>query len=90
MPQQNQPSEPTVAFDLEGMKKTQPVRVVGAVSNQFAVPGVWLRGNLHNHLDVPGKPEWLSGALEHYRQRGYDFMAGMDHDKIVALEAPPG
>lgn len=90
MPMQNRATEPVTAFDLEGMKKQKPVRIAGQFENPFAIPGVWLRGNLHNHLDIKGKPEWLAEALEHYRRLGYDFIAGMDHDKVVPLEAPPG
>lgn len=76
-------------FELDGWKKKQPVRIKGVVHNQFGVPGKWLKGNLHNHLDRPGNEKWLADAVEHYHQLGYDFIAGMEHDRIVDVSPRP-
>ena len=75
----------TISFDVIGTKKKTAVRIRGTVRNQFAVEGSWCKGNLHNHLERPGMPDWREGAVDAYRQEGYDFIGGMDHDKIVPV-----
>lgn len=76
-----------IDLDLEGMRKKQPVHIRGTIHNPFARSGLWLRGTLHCHVDQPGKPQWQREAIPHYRALGYDFIAGMDHDRIVPLES---
>ncbi len=88
MPIPNQASNPVTELSIDGMAKQRPVRLTGTIRNPFAVPGMWLQGNLHSHLDRPGKPEWRSGAADHYRRMGYDFIGGMDHNQIVDLGEP--
>lgn len=67
-----------VKLDLRGERKGTPVKITGTVGNPFAVSGQWLRGNLHVHLH-----RWEDSAAGHYRRLGHDFIAAMDHDRIV-------
>jgi hypothetical protein len=91
MPNQrkNQESEAEIRLDILGTHRRTSVRITGTIHNQFAIPGVWLRGSLHCHLGSRRRPEWVAGAAEHYRRLGHDFFAGMDHDKIVAVDSVP-
>jgi hypothetical protein len=85
----NQESEAEIHLDIPGTHKRRSVRITGTIHNQFAIPGVWLRGTLHCHLGGHRRPEWVAGAAEHYRRLGYDFLAGMDHDRIAAVDPVP-
>ncbi len=77
---------PIIDFDIEGKAKKKQIRLKGRLNNQFSVEGKWLRGSLHCHADPEKNPEWAPPPREHYREAGYDFVAGMDHDRIVKLE----
>lgn len=85
----NQQTEADVHLDITGTRKRRAVHITGTVHNQFAVSGVWLRGTLHCHLSGHRRPQWLAGAVEHYRRLGYDFLAGMDHDMTVPVDSSP-
>lgn len=75
----------TVHLDIEADRKGKPIRIFGTVENQFALAGDWLRGNLHCHLE---EGRWVDSAAAIYRDIGYDFLAGMDHDKCVPPDDP--
>jgi len=85
----NQETKAEIHLDIPGTLRNRSVRITGTIHNQFAVPGVWLRGSLHCHLGRPNRPEWLAGAVEHYRGLGYDFIAGMEHNRIIAVDSQP-
>ncbi len=85
----NQAAKAEIHLDVPGVLRNRRIRITGTIQNQFAVPGVWLRGSLHCHLGKPRKPEWPAIAVEHYRRLGHDFIAGMDHNAIVAMDSPP-
>jgi hypothetical protein len=85
----NPGSEEEIRLDILGTHKRNEIRITGTIHNQFAVPGIWLRGTLHCHLGGHRNPEWVKGAAEHYRRLGYDFLAGMDHNQIIDLDPSP-
>ena len=87
MVKKNTQSEPVVMFDVIGKKKEQTIQISAKIQNRFAISGVWLKGTLHCHSDRPGNKEWLFGIVEHYKNMGYDYIVGMDHDKIVPLKS---
>ncbi len=74
-----------VHLDIDGERKEKLIRISGTVDNQFALAGRWLRGNLHCHLE---EGRWVDSAAGIYRDLGYDFLAGMDHDKTTPPDAP--
>ncbi len=83
--------ESVVEFNINGMKKQQPIRIRGSVFNQFAVEGTWLRANFHCHLArVKEDPQWPVTALEHYKALGYDVVGGMCHDRIIVPDPVDG
>jgi hypothetical protein len=86
----NRESSAEVRLDIPGTHKRRSIRITGTIHNQFAIPGVWLRGTLHCHLGGHRRAEWLAAAGEHYRRLGYDFLAGMDHDMIVPVDPGSG
>jgi predicted metal-dependent phosphoesterase TrpH len=47
--------------------------------NPFALPGRWLRGNLHTHTDRSDGQLSVREVVERYREAGYDFLAITDH-----------
>jgi hypothetical protein len=49
-------------------------------SSPFAVPGRWLKGNLHTHTTVSDGLRSPAAAAEWYQEHGYDFLALTDHD----------
>jgi hypothetical protein len=85
----NRKSEEEIQLDILGTRKGNSVRITGTIYNQFAIPGVWLRGTLHCHLGSHRRPEWVAGAADHYRRLGYDFLAGMDHNRISLVNSVP-
>ena len=86
----NRESKEEVHLDIPSTQKMINIRITGTIHNQFAIPGIWLRGTLHCHLNKHRRPEWVNGAGEHYHHLGYDFFAGMDHDVIPAVDSVPG
>jgi hypothetical protein len=51
---------------------------------------MWLKGNLHAHtLESDGDSTPVEMAAW-YRDRGYDFLAITDHDKLTKIDPPPG
>ncbi len=79
-------AETMINFDIRGTAKKKRIRLTGSVDSQFSTAGKWLRGSLHCHIDQPKNPEWTLAALEHYYRAGFDFIAGMDHDRIVEVK----
>ena len=82
----NPESKPRVRLDIPGTHKRRSIHITGTIHNQFAIPGVWLRGTLHCHLGGHRRAEWVAAAGEHYRRLGYDILAGMDHEMIVPVD----
>lgn len=48
--------------------------------------GRWLRGNLHAHTTNSDGKFSLSELVRHYEERGYDFLAVTDHDKLTPID----
>ncbi len=52
-------------------------------SNPFTTPGVWLKGNLHTHTKMSDGVSTPQQVVEHYSQKGYDFLSITDHGILV-------
>ncbi len=69
----NRETKAEIHLGITATLGNRSVRITGTVHNQFAVPGVWLQGFVHCHLNRPG---WLASAVEHYRRLGVRFHRG--------------
>lgn len=49
--------------------------------------GAWLRGNLHTHTTISDGPYDPQKTIEAYAEKGYDFLAITDHDKLSKIDA---
>jgi len=52
-------------------------------SNPFTTPGIWLKGNLHTHTTMSDGVKTPQEAVDHYSQKGYDFLSITDHGTLV-------
>lgn len=53
------------------------------ISNPFALPGLWLKANLHAHTTVSDGDASPTTRVQQYRDAGYDVLAITDHHEVV-------
>ena len=53
------------------------------LSNSFALPGCWLKANLHTHTTVSDGDASPATRVQQYRDAGYDVLAITDHHEVV-------
>ena len=60
--------------------------------NPFALPGQWLKANLHTHTTVSDGDTAPAERVQQYRDAGYDVLAISDHHRVVPIDdlARPG
>jgi len=58
------------------------MKIVSPYTNEGAA---WLRGNLHTHTTLSDGPLDPQPTVDAYAEKGYDFLAVTDHDKLAEI-----
>ncbi len=59
------------------------------ITNPFAEPGKWYKGNLHAHTTNSDGAMTPEETVAFYRDAGYDFLSLTDHWKVSVADVPP-